>query len=156
MCEPESTAEAEVAGSTISTAAAGVPLGESGFSHTSWPSTPPPGLAEVSTALPQTTRTWLWVWCTQSLWSSSNQENSRQSLIWRYHISFCMCFIYQAGCRWMYWPKVLSGFFTGHSAQKPETKDTGGVWLPPYCQSGPQSSPTTHAFIRQPGWWQPW
>lgn len=67
-----------------------------------------------------------------------------------------MCFIYQAGCRWMYRPKVLSGFFTGHSAQKPETKDTGGVWLPPYCQSGPQSSPTTHAFIRQPGWWQPW
>lgn len=80
--------------------------------------------------------------------------NSGQSLIWRYHI--CMCFICQAGCRWMYRPKVLSGFFTGHSVQKPETKDTGGVWLPPYCQSGPQSSPTTHAFIRLPGWWQPW
>lgn len=72
--EPESTAEAEVASSAISTAAASVPLGKSGFSHASWPSAPPAGLAEVSTALPQTARTWLWVRCTWSLWSSSNQE----------------------------------------------------------------------------------
>lgn len=35
VSEPEGTAEAEVAGSTISAAAAGVPLGLSGFSHTS-------------------------------------------------------------------------------------------------------------------------
>lgn len=35
VSEPEGAAEAEVAGSTISAAAAGVPLGKSGFSHAS-------------------------------------------------------------------------------------------------------------------------
>lgn len=35
LSEPEGTAEAEVAGSTVSAADAGVPLGLSGFSHAS-------------------------------------------------------------------------------------------------------------------------
>lgn len=35
VSEPEGTTEAEVASSTISAAAAGVPLGVSGFSHAS-------------------------------------------------------------------------------------------------------------------------
>lgn len=60
MCvEPESTAEAEVASSAVPPAAAGVPLGTSGFSHTPRPSHPSLGLAEVSASLPQTARTWL-------------------------------------------------------------------------------------------------
>lgn len=57
VSELEGAAEVEVAGSTISAAAAGVPLGLSGFSHASRPRPPSPGLAEVPTALPQTART---------------------------------------------------------------------------------------------------
>lgn len=55
----------------------------------------------------------------------------------------------------MYWPKVLPGLLARRSAQKPETKDTGGVRLPPRSQSGPQGSPAAAAFARQPGRRQP-
>lgn len=64
VSEPEGAAEAEVVGSSISAATAGLPLGLSSFSHTSWPSTPSPGLAKVLTAVPQTARTRVWVRCT--------------------------------------------------------------------------------------------
>ena len=56
----------------------------------------------------------------------------------------------------MYRPKVLPGLFSGLIAQRPETENTGGVWLPPRCRPSPQGAPATHAFIRQPGRWQPW
>ena len=64
VSEPEGTAEAEIASSPVSAAAAGVSLGMSGHSHTTWPPPPSPHLAEVPTALPQTAWTRVWVRCT--------------------------------------------------------------------------------------------
>lgn len=55
----------------------------------------------------------------------------------------------------MYRPKVLPGLFSGLIAQRPETENTGGVWLPPCCRPSTQGAPTTHTFVRQPGRWQP-
>lgn len=82
VCELEGTAEAEIASSTISAEDAGVSLGFSGFSHTSWSSPPSPGLAEVLTALSQTARTWIWV---GTLDVSSNGEKK-----W-FHVTTSAC-----------------------------------------------------------------
>lgn len=62
---------------------------------------------------------------------------------------------HQAGRWWMYWPKVLPVLLASRSAQKPETKDTGGVRLSPHSRSGPQGSPSAATFTRQPRRRQP-
>lgn len=70
VSEVEGAAEAKIASSTISAEDAGVSLGLSGFSHTTWSPPPSPGLAEVLAALSQTARTWVWV-CTLVIASQS-------------------------------------------------------------------------------------
>lgn len=71
------------------------------------------------------------------------------------HLCLCVCVTLQSSCRWMHWPKVFPGFLSSCFTQRLETEDSGGVWLPPYCWSGSQGAPNTHAFFRQPRWWKP-
>lgn len=70
VSEVEGAAEAKITSSTISAEDAGVSLGLSGFSHTTWSPPPSAGLAEVLAALSETARTWVWV-CTLVIASQS-------------------------------------------------------------------------------------
>lgn len=82
-------------------------------------------------------------------------SGNKQSFVSKVSNLCLVLFIHQAGRGWMYRPKVLPVLLAGRSAQKPETKDTGGVRLPPRSQSGPQGSPSAATFARQPGRRQP-
>lgn len=82
---------------------------------------------------------------TQSL---ARETRSKAESTWRQQVSRFVA--QQAGCRGMHRPKVLPGLVSGCLTQGPETENTGGVWLPPCCQPGPQGATSTHPCNRWP------
>lgn len=92
VSEVESAAEAKIASCTVSAEDAGVPLGLSGWSNTTWSPPASPGLAEVLTALSQTARAWVRV-CrfVFLLTGATGMVQKKKKMISCHHLSTDVC-----------------------------------------------------------------